>query len=85
MQLPKDELVRVPILAYPDPEKHFIFDTDVSGFWHRSSVVTDSGWKRRVIAFGSRTMRKEERCFCVMHQELLAVVYFVKHHRHYLY
>ena len=40
--------------------------------------------RERVIAYGSRTLKKEERCYCVTCQELLTVVYFVKHYWHYL-
>ena len=31
-QFLKDELVKAPILAYPDPEKDFILDTYANGY-----------------------------------------------------
>ena len=41
--------------------------------------------KERVIAYGSKSLSKEERKYCVTRRELLAVVHFVKQYRHYLY
>ncbi|CAC5368542.1 unnamed protein product [Mytilus coruscus] len=41
--------------------------------------------KETVIAYGSRTLSKTERKYCVTRKELLAVVNFVKHFRHFLY
>jgi hypothetical protein len=41
--------------------------------------------KERPIAFASRTLTKPERRYCVTRKELLAVVFFVKHFKHYLY
>ena len=40
--------------------------------------------QERVIAYGSKVLSKEERNYCVTRRELLAVVYFIKHYRHYL-
>jgi predicted aspartyl protease len=40
--------------------------------------------EEKVISFGSRTLTKEERNYCVTRKELLAVVYFLKLYRHYL-
>jgi hypothetical protein len=42
-------------------------------------------WMKRPIAFASRTLTKPERHYCVTQKELLAVVFFVKHFKHYLY
>ena len=81
----KRELLNVPILAYPDPTKRFILDTDASGYRIGAVLSQVQGGKERVTAYGSRTMTKEERRYCVTQQELLAIVNFVKQYRHYLY
>ena len=38
----------------------------------------------RVIAYASRTLNSSEKNYCVTRKEMLAVVYFVKHFKHYL-
>ena len=39
----------------------------------------------KVIAYGSKSLSNSEKHYCVTRKELLAVVYFVKYFRHYLY
>ena len=39
----------------------------------------------RVLAYASRTLTNPEKHYCVTRKELLAVVYFVKYFKHYLY
>ena len=52
----KDELVKAPILAYPDPSKEFILDTDARGFGVDGvfSQIQDS--REHVIAYGSKAL-----------------------------
>ena len=38
----------------------------------------------QVVAFASRSLTRQERQYCVTRRELLAVVEFVQHFRHYL-
>ena len=72
-------------MAYPRAEGQFILDTDASDFGIAGVLSQDQEEKERVIAYASRTLGKPERRYCVTRKELLAVVYFVKHFRHYLY
>ncbi|CAG2220646.1 unnamed protein product [Mytilus edulis] len=41
--------------------------------------------KEVVIAYSSRTLSKSERNYCTTRKELLALVFFIKQYRHYLY
>ena len=41
--------------------------------------------QEKMIAYASKSLTKSERNYCVTHRKLLAVVFFVKHFKHYLY
>jgi hypothetical protein len=81
----KGRLTSAPILAYPDPSKPYILDTDCSlnGMGAVLSQIQDG--KERVVAYASKTLSRSQRNYCTTMRELLAVVTFVKHFRHYLF
>ena len=81
----KHMLVTAPILAHPDFTKPFILDTDASNHAIGAVLSQKTGNEERLIAYASRTLSKSERKYCVTRKELLALVYFVKYFRHYLY
>ena len=81
----KTELTETPILTHPDFSLPFILDTDAS---HQAvgavlSQVQDGNEK--VVAYASKALSNSERKYCVTRKELLAVVTFIKHFRHFLY
>ena len=78
-------LVTAPILAYPKIEEPFILDTDASNVGIGAVLSQKLEGKEHAIAYGSRCLSKPERRYCVTRRELLAIVYFVKYFRHYLY
>lgn len=82
----KESLIKAPILAYPDPTKEFILDTDAS-FDRIGAVLSqyDMDGNERVIAYGSRAMNSHELGYCITRKELLAIYYFTQHFKHYLY
>ena len=77
-------LVSSPVLSYPD-YRRFVLDTDTSdtGIGAVLSQVKDDG-SEVVTAYASRSLSRPERQYCVTWKELLAVVEFVHHFRHYL-
>ena len=77
-------LVTAPILAYPKIEEPFILDTDASNVGIGAVLSQKLEGKEHAIAYGSRCLSKPER-YCITRRELLAIVYFVKYFRHYLY
>ena len=77
-------LITAPILGYPDSREPFILDTDASGCSIGGVLSQIQDGQERVIAYGSKVLSKEEKNYCVTRRELLAVVYFIKHYRHYL-
>ena len=81
----KKKLTTAPILSHPDFSKRFILDTDASKDAIGAVLSQEVNGVEKVIAFGSRTLTKSERKYCVTRKELLAVVHFVKHFRHFLY
>jgi transposase InsO family protein/predicted aspartyl protease len=78
-------LTNAPVLAYVDPGESFILDTDASDRAMGAVLSQVQNGSERVIAYASRCFSKTERRYCVTRRELLAVVYFVKYFRHYLY
>lgn len=81
----RNRLIYAPILALPDVSKRFILDTDASNCSIGAVLSQEINGNERVIAYASRTLSKTERRYCVTRKELLAVVHFIKHFRHYLY
>ena len=73
------------MLVHPHYDRQFILDTDASatGIGAVLSQLHDDG-NEHVIAYGSRTLSKPERRYCVTRRELLAVVTFIHHFRPYL-
>ena len=80
----KSRLVSAPILAFPDFTKIFILDTDASQSGVGAVLSQLHDGQERVVAYASRVLSKAERQYSVTRKELLAVVTFVKHFRHYL-
>ena len=81
----KKMLVEAPVLAHPDFTKPFLLDTDASDMAIGSVLSQVIDGKEKVIGYASRTLTKAEKKYCVTRKELLAVVVFIKHFRHYLY
>jgi len=81
----RQQLLSPPILPFPDYQKPFILDTDVSnlGIGVVLLQVQDDGCEQ-VITYGSRVLSKAERRYCMTRCELLAVVYFLQHFWPYL-
>ena len=83
----KDRLSSAPILAYPDFSSSaapFILDTDASACGMGAVLSQQQDGIVRPIAYGSKLFNKAQCHYSVTERELLAVVYFVTHFRHYL-
>ena len=72
------------VLAYPTREGKFVLDTDASDYGIVAVLSQLQDGVEKPIAFASRTLSKSERNYCVTRRELLAIVEFMKQHRHYL-
>jgi hypothetical protein len=81
----KQRLMTSPILAYPEHSGKFILDTDASAYGIGAVLSQEQNGKERAIAYASRTLTRAQRNYCVTRRELLAVVFFVRYFRPYLY
>ncbi|MEX1352018.1 MAG: pol polyprotein, partial [Desulfobacterales bacterium] len=80
----KVALTTPPVLTLPNADDTFILDTDASGTAIGAQLSQIQNGVERVIAYGSFALSKEQRKYCVTRRELLAVVRFTRHYRHYL-
>jgi hypothetical protein len=80
----KGALCASPILAYPQPGKRFIVDTDASNIGIGGVLSHVQNGKERVIAYYSKTLNKAERNYCVTQRELLAILRTLEHFHKYL-
>ena len=79
-------MLQAPILGYPSSreEDTFILDTDASNC-HIGAVLSQmQNGEEKVLSYASKVFSPSERNYCVTRRELLAVVFFVRHFRHYL-
>ncbi|CAG2253707.1 unnamed protein product [Mytilus edulis] len=72
-------------ILQPRSDCEFIVDTDASDFGIGAVLSQIQNEKEVVIAYSSRTLSKSERNYCTTRKELLALVFFIKQYRHYLY
>jgi hypothetical protein len=73
-------------MIFPNFTKPFWIQTDASGFSIGSILSQkDDNGAERVIAYASRTLNKAEKAYSVIERELLAIIWSVKHFRHYIY
>ena len=73
-----------PILGYPAVDTPFILDTDASSQGLGAVLLQMQGGQECVITYASKTLCKSQKRYCTTYRELLALVLFVKHLRHYL-
>ena len=80
----KSLLIQAPIMAYPLDDGEYILDTDASDVGIGAVLSQIQDGQEKTIAYGSRTLNKAERNYCVTDKELLALRYFVEYYRQYL-
>ena len=80
----KSMMTAPPVLAFPQAEGRFILDTDASDLAIGAELSQIQDGVERCIAYSSYTLTPEQRRYCTTRKELLAVVAFTRHFRHYL-
>ena len=80
----KQVMTSVPVLGCPKADEPFILDTDASDFAIGGVLSQVQDEKERPISFASKVLNSAQRDNCTTRKELLAVVIFTRHFRHYL-
>uniref|UniRef100_A0A5S6R4Y5 RNA-directed DNA polymerase n=1 Tax=Trichuris muris TaxID=70415 RepID=A0A5S6R4Y5_TRIMR len=80
----KAPLTSAPTLSFADFNQAFILDTDASNCGVGAVLAQVVDGKEVVVAYASRTMSKAERSYSTTRQEMLALVWAVRHFRPYL-
>ena len=82
----KGALTESPILAYPSPEPEaiFVLDTDASEFGIGAVLSQVQNGTEKVISYASKALNHSQRNYCTTYRELLALVEFIPHFKHYL-
>ena len=81
----KAMLLSTPVLAYPDPLKHFILTCDASDTAVGCVLgQVDDDNKEHVIAYGGKALSADEKKFTTTEKECLAVLYGINAYRPYL-
>ena len=80
----KDKLTKPPILSFPTEDGLFILDTDGCNTGIGCVLSQIQNGEEKVISYASKSLSKSQQKYCTTFIELLAVVTFVKHFRHYL-
>lgn len=81
----KSKLLTAPVLAYPDPSKHFILTCDASdtAVGYVLGQLDDTK-KEFVVAYGGKALSTDEKKFSTTEKECLAVLYGIAAYRPYL-
>ena len=77
-------LMTAPVMAYPTDKDEYILDADASDLAIGGTLIQVQNGIEKTIAYGSRTLNKAERRYCVTRRELMAIVNFIQHYKHYL-
>lgn len=80
----KELALNAPLLYHPTPDGLFILDTDASDHQIGAALYQIQNGVENPICFASHVLLKQQRHYCTTRKELLAVVKFCRHFRHYL-
>ena len=83
-KLLKMAVTELPVLGFPNSRDQFILDTDASDVAIGAELSQVQEGRERTIAFASKSLNQAQRSYCTTRKELLAVVVFTNHFRHYL-
>ena len=79
----RQKLMEAPVLAYPNSGDLFILDTDASKHAIGAELLQVQKREERLIGIGSLVLDSAQSYYCTTRKELLAVVRFTRHFKHY--
>ena len=80
----KLKLTSTPILVFPCLKEPFILYNDASQFAIGAALAQEQDGKERAICYDSKSLSKSQTKYSATRRELLALVTFTRHFRHYL-
>ena len=80
----KLKLTSTPILAFPCLKEPYILYTDARQFAMGAVLAQVQDGKERAICYASKSLSKSQTKYSATRRELLALVTFTRHFRHYL-
>ena len=80
----KAKLTSPPILAFPSMKEPFILYTDASMLAMGAVLAQKHNGQEKAICYASKALNKAQTRYSATKRELLAVVHFTRHFKHYL-
>ena len=80
----KQAMMQAPVLALPNARDTFVLDNDASDLAIGAELSQVQEGQERTISYASKVLHQAQRKYCTTRKELLAVVAFTRHYRHYL-
>ena len=80
----KTLLKKTPVLAYPQEGQTFYLDTDASNTGTGAVLSQVYDGAEHPVAYASKALSASQRNYCTTMRELLAVVQYTRHFRHFL-
>ncbi len=77
-------LISAAVMAFAEDDGEYILDTDASDSQIAAVLSQVQDGKESVISYGSRTLNKAEKNYCITDKELLGIRHFVEFYRQYL-
>ena len=72
------------IMAFPEKDGEYILDCDATDVGISGVLSQIQNGEERVISYGSRTLSKAAKNYCLTEKELLAIWYFVEYYIQFL-
>ena len=80
----KRDMTTTPVLAFPNNDDPFILDTDASDTAIGAALYQIQNGVERPVSFASHTLTPAQTRYCTTRKELLSIVVFTRHYKHYL-